>query len=678
MIKGGKINSKLALLFISLFLSCAYLAAQENSVDTLTIQNAEIELRLLKMNDEWMPIRLKNLKTGDAISSNELSPLGKLSAEIKLLSPSTVKRKFVNATYRCAAFNRLTLSVSYDKYEMRQHIDLYTDLPVWVHSIEVMLKEPLSTFSTSAEESNEMIEAAELLTSNSDSYSYFPFAGDQYSVDAVRFQDATDYHSNPVQIDRYLAYKKKAAILGNVFRIYNGEQGAWHFVLKESPISHSQVNWPGYDAAIQPGNFEIYGPGLDENLVGTWQRVYNVAYGAFAKSKNDLDELLLRYKLARYRYIPEYDNTFTLNTWGDRNRDARVSQSFVLTELDVANQLGITHYQIDDGWQAGLSRNSAEAAGENWESWTYEDWQPHPTRFPEGLVAVSNKADSLGMELGLWYNPGDARSYSDTSLHLSIWRKYRDDYGIRLFKIDGVNLGSKSAERDLEDLLKAAQNSHPDIVFNMDVTAGTRGGYHFMDQYGSIFLENRYTDWGNYFPHLSLRNAWLLGHYTPIQRLQLSFLNKWRNTDKYPETGLEPSTYSFDYLFAITMMGQPLAWMEATGLPEEAFEISELIELWKTHRSAWSRVPIIPVGEEPSGYSFCGFAAQCPDGKIYFLLFRENNERSNFIYDWPFPIPAKAKVRVLYESAPSKITLRSSALQLRLNKPKSFVFGYLE
>ena len=50
-------------------------------------------------------------------------------------------------------------------------------------------------------------------------------------------------------------------------------------------------------------------------------------------------------------------------------------------------------------------------------------------------------------------------------------------------------------------------------VFNLDVTAGRRWGYHYGNEYGNIFLENRYTDWGNYHPHWTLRNLWMLSRY---------------------------------------------------------------------------------------------------------------------------------------------------------------------
>ena len=108
------------------------------------------------------------------------------------------------------------------------------------------------------------------------------------------------------------------------------------------------------------------------------------------------------------------------------------------------------------------------------------------------------------------------------------------------------------------------------MVFNLDVTAGRRGGYHYFNEYGNLFLENRYTDWQNYYPYTTLRNLWMLSKYIPSQKLQIEFLNKWRNTEKYTGDPFGPANYSFEYLFAITMAAQPLAWFEGTGLPEEA------------------------------------------------------------------------------------------------------------
>ena len=62
------------------------------------------------------------------------------------------------------------------------------------------------------------------------------------------------------------------------------------------------------------------------------------------------------------------------------------------------------------------------------------------------------------------------------------------------------------------------------VVFNLDLTAGQRYGYHYFNEYGNIFVENRYTDWSNYYPHWTLRNLWMLSRYVPPQNLQIEFM----------------------------------------------------------------------------------------------------------------------------------------------------------
>ena len=144
------------------------------------------------------------------------------------------------------------------------------------------------------------------------------------------------------------------------------------------------------------------------------------------------------------------------------------------------------------------------------------------------------------------------------------------------------------------------------VIFNLDATASRRLGYHFFNEYGNIFLENRYTDWGNYYPYQTLRNLWQLAKYIPAEKLQVEFLNKWRNADKYPDDPYAPQKYSFPYLFAVTMPGQPLAWMEASNLPEDAFGIKGLVDGYKEIQPEFHRGVILPVGGWQRGRSLSG------------------------------------------------------------------------
>ena len=77
----------------------------------------------------------------------------------------------------------------------------------------------------------------------------------------------------------------------------------------------------------------------------------------------------------------------------------------------------------------------------------------------------------------------------------------------RTYKIDGVLIPDKQADVNLRAMFERVMAATGGkAVFNLDVTAGRRWGYHYGNEYGNIFLENRYTDWGNYYPHWTLRN----------------------------------------------------------------------------------------------------------------------------------------------------------------------------
>ncbi len=145
------------------------------------------------------------------------------------------------------------------------------------------------------------------------------------------------------------------------------------------------------------------------------------------------------------------------------------------------------------------------------------------------------RSKALGIELCLWFNPSKDDSYAhwrdDADALIGLYR----EYGIRTFKIDGVMIPDKRADLNLRGMFERVMDATGgQAVFNLDVTAGRRWGYHYGNEYGNIFLENRYTDWSNYYPHWTLRNLWMLSRYVPPQNLQIEFLNRWRNADRYP------------------------------------------------------------------------------------------------------------------------------------------------
>jgi hypothetical protein len=330
------------------------------------------------------------------------------------------------------------------------------------------------------------------------------------------------------------------------------------------------------------------------------------------------------------RRIAQRDEMILVNTWGDRGQDARLGEAFAMAEVEAASRLGASHFQLDDGWQAGRTTNSAFAGGTLTGIWEREGfWSVHPQRFPRGLAPVVQRAHERGVQVGLWFNPSKDHSYANWQNDANTLIDLHKKYGIRTFKIDGVDVLDKRGETNLRAMFDTVlQASNGDVVFNLDITAGHRFGYHYFNEYGNLFLENRYTDVPNYYPHWTLRNLWMLSRYVPAQNLQMEFLNKWRNTAKYPaDDPLAPAHVPFDYCFAVTMIGQPLAWFEASNLPEEAFVAAPIIHAYRQRQERIHSGHILPIGAEPSGTAWTGFQSILDESSGYLLVLRELNER---------------------------------------------------
>ena len=173
----------------------------------------------------------------------------------------------------------------------------------------------------------------------------------------------------------------------------------------------------------------------------------------------------------------------------------------------------------------------------------------------------------------------------------------------------------------------------------------------------------------------------MLARYVPIQRFQIEWLNKWRNNNQYPaDDPLKPLNVPFDYQFAVAMIGQPLAWMEATGLPEEAFEVVPLVEAWKEVRGEMQRGVISPVGDEPNGFGFPGFISQ-GENRLFVLLFRENTAPSIGLASTVYQLPHDSVAgRRFVRLAGEGVLMNSDddRLEVEYKKPFQFLFGYFE
>ncbi len=327
------------------------------------------------------------------------------------------------------------------------------------------------------------------------------------------------------------------------------------------------------------------------------------------------------------------------NTWGDRSRDSRVCAEFVANEIRLAARLGLDCVQIDDGWQKGRTKNSARPQGGAWGSYYDVDpdfWTPHPQRFPDGLAPLVRLARSQGVELGLWFSPdssGEFRHWKrDVQTLLGLWRQ-----GIRVFKLDGVDLPTDRAQRRYQKMLEeVCRASGGQVDLQQDITAQRRMGMLLGCQYGSLFVENRYTDFGNYYPHRTLRNLWSLARMVPAQRLLMELPNPARNVQNYGDDPLAPSRWPLDWLLASVICAQPLFWMELSGLSDaQQARLAEAVRQLGEWRQLLWQCDIQPIGSRPDGFSVCGFFCTHPAGGGLVLALREMGQQDTLRLDRP-------------------------------------------
>lgn len=647
--------------------------------DTLTIENNQIKRSWLWNNGNLITCKLEDKGNGLAWQLRNNQPDLSLPGEEKEGGEASIRIEEVPASLQYTHHLRATVEYKAGNLQVRKILKIYPDCPAI--ACELYLKGQASQKWIKALDNPADLQNIEKLTQNSQGgnvpvMEQLMLEGKHWQLEAVEFFDVTDRFNTLVRPVHALSYRD-CLYRGNLLFAENTEKEAGFFMLKEAPTSNVQLYYPGGDYLVSEGTFRMVGLGVDSADIKTdeWTKAYSYVTGTFRSGEKQKRMALRNYQMRIRPFLEDRDEMVMLNTWGDRGQDTRVNEAFCLKELELAAKLGVTHFQIDDGWQAGRSANSAYGGSFKniWDNPDY--WTPDPDRFPNGLAPIVKRGKELGIEVCLWFNPSIQHDYAD-------WQKDADalialykKYGIRTFKIDGTFFDNKLAESRLRSLYNRVMEATGwKAVLNLDATAGRRGGYFFFNEYGNIFLENRYTDWGNYYPYWSLRNLWMLSRYVAPQSLQIEFLNKWRNKEKYAGDKFAPSTYSFDYLFAITMAAQPLAWFEASNLPDEAFPTGGVIQKYKTVQHDFHTGYVFPVGDEPSGKSWCGFQS-VKDRKGYFLLFRESNEEESFDMDTFFEPGEQVEFTPVLGAGKAfrSIAGKDGRIRFSLSEPNSYV-----
>jgi hypothetical protein len=675
-------------LFFTGFSSSLQLNAQSLSLrdckvelknNILTVENNKVKQTFKWNSGQLIPLELK-----DKNSVEDTFVLPQEETDLRLNSTkATAQNDTLSITVERLSpldpeFLRATIMFNLNDLNIKRTIDIFPNTSAVTHTF--YLKGKTTTGSTRAKKHQTL----SMIESNEQTDDFLPTIGNialenpHWQFEVIHFKEATDYHNTLTHAYKISAYSKAEIVSGNLLIATNSLKNQGFFIIKESPLGESQSNYLFKDFKLSRNEVSVLGLGIPEDHIfeNQWTKGYGYTIGVGTSKKNTLLFHAKTYQKQKRALLKDRDEMILANTWGDRSKDSRMNEAFIREEIQAGKRLGITHLQLDDGWQQGLSKNSASTQGKQWDDWHKSDWQPHNERFPNGFENIIKTANASGIEICLWFNPSKKNNYENWERDADILIDFYNTYGIKVFKIDGIELTGKTAELNLRKFFNKVQKAtEGKVVFNLDVTAGRRMGYFYFLEYGNLFMENRYTDWGNYYPHHTLRNLWMLSKYIPAEKIQVEFLNKWRNTNKYQQNDpLAPLNIPFEYQVASTFAGQPLAWTEVSQLPKQAFGIQDLLKSYKKIQHDFHTGLIMPIGQEPNGLNWSGFQS-VGDKKGYVLIFRAYSDHVNKKIKTHLPASTSVVFKAAFGDGKSFEAKTDKEGFIEFSLPEPFSFG---
>lgn len=150
----------------------------------------------------------------------------------------------------------------------------------------------------------------------------------------------------------------------------------------------------GVSEVLAPGEVLL---GQGENVVTPW------AYAAYSDHGLDGISARLHALVRRGPAYPKKPRPVVFNIW----EAVTFHQSFAkVAELaDIAAEVGIERFVIDDGW-FGSRRDDKSGLG---------DWYVSKDVWPDGLGPIVDHVRSLGMQFGLWFEPEMVNLDSDVA-----------------------------------------------------------------------------------------------------------------------------------------------------------------------------------------------------------------------------------------------------------------------
>jgi alpha-galactosidase len=336
------------------------------------------------------------------------------------------------------------------------------------------------------------------------------------------------------------------------------------------------------------------------------------------------------------------------NSWMATEFDVRIEHQLELAE--VASEVGVEVFVVDDGWFVGRTSDRAGLS----------DWTPDPAKFPEGLAPLAQSVIDRGMRFGLWVEPECVNPDSDLYREHPDWVYRAGDRPLVFVRNQLVlDLGRPEVVGWIENMLRRVLTSAPISYLKWDMNRPVSDGGRPGDPHGRQW-SLQHTQ-GYYrilrmlraeFPHVTLEacasgggridNAvlalcdvvWTSDEVGPRDRLAIQHgylsaypayaMSSWVSDDP----GLRDRRgVSFEFRFVVSMAGvlgvgsDLLAWTA-----EQRSRASELVDLYRSIRHIVQTGTATRHGT-PDDVTYSIEYANAGDGTACVLVFDRDRDR---------------------------------------------------
>ena len=435
------------------------------------------------------------------------------------------------------------------------------------------------------------------------------------------------YHGGSDWRDDYRVSTNTAADFddeGEVARFDDGAGAGWFFVSERRSGSASRAGRSGgrtWIGADYPRDAFDAGPLLSDPP--NYNRVDNPAYPVPVRARvvPPLGSLRLgRAYTGVYRdgeqgagaafvdefarnEMPRFPRSVGLNTFHPWAHGDGMSDANLRRQVDLAAQLGLETFMLDDQWQGGTGGESG-------------DWNFDPARFPDAK-GFADYVHSKGLQLGLWMSPlefnqasqtyaahpdwacaptGDITAQIPDDAGLGVWDAtnpaFQDyltgvvdrlirDYDVKEFKFDFMSWVDcpPHGYLDYEDafiaLVRRFEARHPGVTFELDETNDQRAWPFESQALGPAWFDNGHLHAGTAQSKL-LHDIWSAAPWLPPSAIGFGTYD-----------GTLGGPYSVDYLFPMSMLSHITFWTDLSKLDDaQRSETAWWISWYKANRAA--------------------------------------------------------------------------------------------